>query len=91
MIALQIRQEKKDDTSWTFLVEYDGGEYRLVVDVDYWKKLTKEKMTPIELAKNSFDFLLTKEPKEMILPKFHLSEISQFFPDYEIKISDKIN
>lgn len=39
--------------------------------------------SPEELVKQSFKFLLTREPKESILKKFDLSIIQKYFPDYE--------
>jgi hypothetical protein len=36
-----------------------------------------------ELVRESFRFLLDREPKESILREFKLSVISRYFPDYE--------
>jgi hypothetical protein len=36
-----------------------------------------------ELVKDSFRFLLTREPKESILKAFDLSVIKRYFPDYD--------
>jgi hypothetical protein len=35
-----------------------------------------------ELVKDSFGFLLAREPKESILKAFDLSVIKRYFPDY---------
>jgi hypothetical protein len=37
---------------------------------------------PRELVEASFRFLLEREPKESILPRFKLSDIERYFPDY---------
>jgi hypothetical protein len=36
-----------------------------------------------DLVRESFRFLLDREPKESILREFKLSVISRYFPDYE--------
>jgi hypothetical protein len=36
-----------------------------------------------ELVRDSFRFLLDREPKESILREFKLSVITRYFPDYE--------
>jgi hypothetical protein len=40
-----------------------------------------------ELVRESFRFLLDREPKESILREFKLSVISRYFPDYERAIT----
>ena len=40
------------------------------------------------LVEASFRFLLDREPKESILPRFELSVISRYFPEYESRIGD---
>jgi hypothetical protein len=40
-----------------------------------------------ELLRESFRFLLDREPKESILRKFQLSVIPRYFPDYERAIT----
>jgi hypothetical protein len=42
--------------------------------------------TAERLLKASFEFLLQREPKESILPRFELSEIERYFPDYSKSI-----
>ncbi len=40
-----------------------------------------------ELVRESFRFLLDREPKESILREFKLSVITRYFPDYERAIT----
>jgi hypothetical protein len=40
-----------------------------------------------ELVRESFRFLLDREPKESILREFKLSVITRYFPDYEAAIT----
>jgi len=43
-----------------------------------------------ELLEESFRFLLEREPKEAILPRFELAVIARYFPDYPIEIKRRI-
>lgn len=49
----------------------------------YYQKLTDGNVTPEELVRKSFDFLLLREPRESILRTFDLPVISRYFPEYE--------
>lgn len=41
-----------------------------------------EGRSPGDLLEESFRFLLEREPKEAILPRFELPVIARYFPDY---------
>jgi hypothetical protein len=36
-----------------------------------------------EVVRQSFEFLLEREPASSILPQFSLDDISRYFPEYE--------
>ncbi len=75
----------------------EGGGYRCIVDVsdatgtshhlvhvsrtdfDRWRRGRSAE----ELVRDSFGFLLAREPKESILKEFDLSAIQRYFPDYD--------
>lgn len=42
------------------------------------------------LLEESFRFLLEHEPKEAILPRFEISEIARYFPDYPTEIRRRL-
>ena len=42
---------------------------------------------PTDLVRRSFEFLLARESKESILPRFELSTIGRYFPDFERTIT----
>jgi len=67
----------------------DGNEkrHRVTVSEEYYLKLTKGEITPAELVKKSFEFLLDREPKEAILGEFELCVIGRYFSEYERTIS----
>lgn len=43
--------------------------------------------SPEDLVRDSFRFLLEREPKESILREFKLSVIGRYFPEYEREIT----
>lgn len=79
----------------------DGTGYRCAVDVvdqgsatDHTVEVSAAELdrwgrgrTPEELVRDSFRFLLDREPKESILREFKLSVITRYFPDYEAAIT----
>lgn len=71
------------------VVVSDGNQtrHRVTVPEEYYNKLTKNEITPAELVKRSFEFLLEREPKEAILGEFELTVISRYFSEYEESIS----
>ena len=75
-----------------FSVVVSNGEktsHTVIVPEKYYIKLTDRKISPADLIKKSFEFLLEREPKESILKKFDLKVISQYFPEYEKIIKSK--
>ena len=42
-----------------------------------------------QLVEASFRFLLEKEPKESILPRFKLSDIERYFPEFAQEIAKR--
>ena len=45
---------------------------------------------PTKLLEESFRFLLEREPKEAILPRFELPVIARYFPDYPTEITRRL-
>ena len=45
---------------------------------------------PAGLVRDSFDFLLEREPRESILRAFELSEIGRYFPEWEAEIRRRV-
>ncbi len=90
---VEISILKKDDTKngWKFTVNLDSDSYYVELSKDYWQKLTGSKISPEELIKKSFQFLLQKEPKEAILKEFNLKIISSYFPEYKEFINREVN
>lgn len=48
-----------------------------------YQRLTGGKVTPEKLVEKSFEFLLERESNTSILPRFDLTVIGRYFPEYE--------
>jgi len=79
-----IKVKRKNQQEFTVRVE--GKEYNVDLDDEYWQDLTGGKITKEELIKKSFKFLLEREPKESIFPRFDLRIINQYFPEFKEEI-----
>lgn len=85
-----VTQTGRDGTRTSFDVSVidDASTSRHTVDLDqvYYRELTGGKVTPEAFIQRSFEFLLERESKETILPKFNLEQISYYFPEFEEKL-----
>lgn len=91
-MAATIEVEKIKDGE--FQVRVTEGKsstsHRVTVREDDYRRLSDGKVTPEELLKRSFEFLLEHESKESILSQFDLMVISRYFPAYEREIKRRI-
>ena len=72
--------------STNFEVVVDGNPtttHRVTLTHLYYRKLTDNQVTPEELIKTSFKFLLERESNTSILQRFDLPVIGRYFPEYE--------
>ena len=81
------------DEGWIFEVIVSNGnstKHTVTLTNEYYTHLGLTSVNPVKLVESSFKFLLEREPKEMILRNFNLQIISNYFADYEKRISDYI-
>jgi hypothetical protein len=62
------------------------SEHDVTVSASDYERLGAKYRTPEEFVRACFEFLLEREPKESILPRFDISVISKYFPDFETSI-----
>ncbi|RMG40656.1 MAG: hypothetical protein D6719_10350 [Candidatus Dadabacteria bacterium] len=93
MATIQIKQNTAEN-GWKFDVTVDDGrgssKHSVTLSKALYDKLTAGDITPEDLIRKSFNFLLEREPKESILSSFDLSVISRYFPEYERVIKNEI-
>lgn len=86
------RIEVKQNDTETFEVtvrETTTTTHLVTLTQDYYQKLTESRISPETLIEKSFEFLLERESNTMILSRFDLPVIGDYFPDYEKNIVQK--
>jgi hypothetical protein len=91
-MAAHIEIEQLKPGEFRVRVIEDRGETSHVVTLQPGdqQRLAGGKAGPEELLKRSFEFLLEREPKESILPRFDLPVIARYFPEYEREIKRRL-
>jgi hypothetical protein len=92
IMPAKIEVERTGELEYRVRILEKGSEsaYHVSLKRDDYTRLTDGKIEPEELLKLSFEFLLERESKESILPRFDLSVISRYFPEYEREIKRRI-
>lgn len=85
-----VRRVGDEDFSYVFAVSVGQYSYKVSASKDYCQKLTGGRITPEELIKKSFEFLLEREGPTSILREFALPQIQHYFPEYEQTIRTAI-
>lgn len=80
------------DSRFLISIESDKNTEHVVdLTQDYYQRLTRGMITPEELIKRSFKFLLERESNTSILSSFDLFVINNYFPEYEKEIMEDVN
>ena len=69
---------KEGDSTTTHDVTVTDGDYR---------RLGESYGSYQDFVRASFEFLLEREPKESILPRFDVADIASYFPEFEREIA----
>ena len=87
-MAAQIEIKEFDATHFRVRVIEGGSEssHQVTLSAKDCARISGGSANAEQLIRNSFQFLLEREPKESILARFDLSIISRFFPEYEREI-----
>lgn len=87
-----IEVGKESAGEFRVTVSEGGGQttHTVTLTEDYYEKLTGGDATKETLLRESFVFLLEREPKESILSQFDLPVISRYFPEYEREIRKRL-
>lgn len=87
---IEVLEKKESTVGWQFKVRLTKGadpvDFEVELDSNYYQKLTDSIITPEELVKRSFQFLLKNESINSILKNFNLRDIQIYFPGYEEQV-----
>jgi hypothetical protein len=81
--------DRRPGTSMFHVVIRDDDsrtEHEVTLSEGDYDRLGTKYGTPEDFVRACFEFLLDREPKESILPRFDVSVISRYFPDFESTI-----
>jgi hypothetical protein len=85
MADIEVKTTEHDD-SYEFQVTVKDGRgetrHRVTLRKADYEQLVGEKASPEALVRESFRFLLEREPKEAILRSFDLMVIGRYFSEY---------
>jgi hypothetical protein len=91
MGEVTIQNQKQLADGWRFDVKTaEGTTHTVTVDRDHYNELTSDSESVEDLVKESFRFLLEREPANVILPGFNLKDIATYFPEYPEKITSRL-
>jgi hypothetical protein len=85
MARIEVKQ-KNTETFEITIRETTTTTHLVTLSQDYYQKLTGSKVSPETLIEKSFEFLLERESNTMILSRFDLPLIADYFPEYEKNI-----
>jgi hypothetical protein len=81
------------DNTWRYnveVIESDGSgsktNHEVTMNKDYYLAQTGGSIIPEEFVKKSFEFLLEREDKNSILQRFDITQIKDYFPEFEKEI-----
>jgi len=90
---IDVQTTERDD-SYEFRVTVreasSESRHRVTVKKSDYEDLVGGKASPEELVRESFRFLLEREPKESILGSFDLLVINRYFPEYRARIVERL-
>ena len=75
-------QEVSSDNFKVIVSQNSTTEHDVTVSKDFLNQFTKYNISPENVVKHSFEFLLDREPNTSILRKFDITVISNYFPEY---------
>jgi hypothetical protein len=63
-----------------------SSEHEVTLSASDYERLGARYRTPEAFVRGCFEFLLEREPKDAILPRFDVSVISKYFAEFETEI-----
>jgi len=83
---VEVKKKAEGEYEVTVREGSSATTHRVTLRAPDWQRLCEGRVTPEELVRRSFEFLLEREPKEAILREFDLPVIARYFPEYPREI-----
>ena len=89
---MEILIKKNNNSTFTVSVKsLINSKHIITLDDDIYFEMTKGVKSKEELIFFSFNFLLEREKNTLILSKFNLETIQNYFPEYKNEIQNWLN
>ncbi|HEY4869179.1 MAG TPA: hypothetical protein VII79_04150 [Candidatus Dormibacteraeota bacterium] len=88
-LNVEVAAPRRDAAMTRFTVRVDGMSFDVGVSDSDADQLAPG-VEPKELVRESFRFLLEREPPESILSRFDLTVIERYFPNYRGEIARRL-
>jgi hypothetical protein len=88
-LNVEVAAPRRDAAMTRFTVRVDGMSYDVGISDSDADQLAPG-VDPKELVRESFRFLLEREPPESILSRFDLPVIERYFPNYRGEIARRL-
>jgi len=86
MTDIKLENLPAEDGTEKFLVvltdDVSATRHEVSVGPEDKRRLAGVRLAGADLVRRSFEFLLAREPKESILPRFDLAVIGRYYPEY---------
>ena len=94
-MEIEVKQlDSKNEGAFLFDVQVNedssSTRHTVTMDEDYYRDLKTDTAVE-EIIRETFLFLLDREPKEMILSRFDITVVSHYFPEFEDFLEDRIS
>ena len=87
-ITVQLSDRQPDTSTFHVSIRDDDSstEHDVTLSASDFDRLGTKYGTQEDFVRACFEYLLDREPKESILPRFDVSVISRYFPEFESTI-----
>jgi hypothetical protein len=91
-MAPSITLTARPDGDYDVIVDAEGEQitYRVAIPSSLAAEVGHPGVDPAELVRQSFVFLLEREPAHSILPRFNLGVIERYFPEYRAELAGRL-
>jgi hypothetical protein len=91
-IRSSITLSARPEGDYDVIVDEEGQRitYRVTVPASLAREVGHPGVDPAELVRESFIFLLEREPANSILRRFNLEVIERFFPEYRAELASRL-
>ena len=93
MAKIEVQRTNQGEPYEFQVTVREGGaqtRHRVTLRKTDYERLSRGQASPEALVRESFRFLLEREPKESILRSFDLTVIGRYFPAYERQIAGRL-